>query len=104
MHLIFTHEQADFDAIASLLAASLLNPGAVPVLPRRLNRNVRGFLTLYGGDLPLSELGELDIPSAVKLTLVDTQRSPSIKGVKQHSEVSVIDHHPLEAGRSTFNT
>ena len=50
MHLVLSHEQADFDAVASLLAARLLESEALAVLPRRLNRNVKAFLDLYGDD------------------------------------------------------
>ena len=32
MHIILTHEQADFDALASLLGAHLLDEDAVPRL------------------------------------------------------------------------
>ena len=53
MHLILTHEQADFDALAALLAARLLEGDSRAVLPRRMNRNVQAFLTLYGDELPL---------------------------------------------------
>ena len=56
MHLIMTHEQADFDAIASLLAAALLQEDAYALLPRRLNCNVRNFIDLYGGELPFLSL------------------------------------------------
>ena len=55
MHLILSHEQADFDAVASLYAASLLYSEAAPVLPQQLNRNVRGYLTLYGENFPFIE-------------------------------------------------
>jgi tRNA nucleotidyltransferase (CCA-adding enzyme) len=48
MHIILTHEQADFDALASLLGAHLVDERAIPVLPRRMNRNVHAFVTLYG--------------------------------------------------------
>ncbi len=41
--VILTHENADFDAIAALVAAARLYPEAVAVLPRRVNRNVRHF-------------------------------------------------------------
>ena len=52
MQVILTHENADFDAIASLLAAHKLYPNAHPVLPHRVNRNVQAFLGLYGPGLP----------------------------------------------------
>ncbi len=44
--LILTHENADVDAVAAQLGAWLLDPDAVPVLPRRCNRNVRAFLSI----------------------------------------------------------
>ena len=47
MRVILTHEQADFDAVASQLGAWFLDRSSIPVLPSRVNRNVRGFLTLY---------------------------------------------------------
>ena len=45
--ILVTHERTDFDALASLLGASLIFPDAYPVLPRQMNRNVREFLALY---------------------------------------------------------
>ena len=94
MHLVCTHEQADFDAVASLLGVRLLDPEAMPVLPRRVNRNVRAFVTLYGDHLPFVEFDELPRNRVERLTIVDTQSSPSIKGVRTDPKVHVIDHHP----------
>jgi tRNA nucleotidyltransferase (CCA-adding enzyme) len=97
MHLILTHEQADFDAVGALLAARLLDPGATAVLPRRLNRNVRAFLTLYGDRLPLTAFEELPREAVERVTLVDTQSMPSVKGLARGAAVHVVDHHPLAA-------
>jgi tRNA nucleotidyltransferase (CCA-adding enzyme) len=94
MHLILTHEQADFDAVASLLAARLLHPDALAILPRRLNRNVRAYLTLYGEQFPFEEFQDLPRGRVEQLTLVDTQSSVSVKGVSKTTRVNVIDHHP----------
>ncbi len=94
MHLVCTHEQADFDAVASLLGVQLLDPEAMPVLPRRVNRNVRAFVTLYGDHLPFVEFDELPRSRVERLTVVDTQSSPSIKGVRADTKVHLIDHHP----------
>ena len=44
VQLILTHENTDFDGLASQLAAWKLYPQALPVLPRRPNRNLRDFL------------------------------------------------------------
>lgn len=95
MQIILTHEQADFDALASLLGAALINEGASAVLPRRMNRNVRAFHTLYGADLPFVDSRDLPSDSITHITLVDTQALITLKGVNTRTEVSVIDHHLL---------
>ncbi len=94
MQIVLTHEQADFDAVASLLAASLLNPEAIPVLPRRLNRNVRAYLTLYGDRLPYIEFEDLQRKPLDNVILVDTQTMVSVKGFSDETPVHVVDHHP----------
>jgi tRNA nucleotidyltransferase (CCA-adding enzyme) len=94
MHLILTHEQADFDALASLVGARLLQPRALAVLPRRLNRNVRAYLTLYGDKLPLVEFGDLPRGKLKSITLVDTQALPALKGFTADTQVRILDHHP----------
>ncbi len=95
MHIILTHEQADFDALASLLGAYLLHDTALPVLPRRMNRNLQAFLALYGAELPLIEARDLPGGPIEMVTLVDTQSMVSIKGMSAQTRVQVIDHHPL---------
>jgi len=94
MRIILTHEQADFDAIASLLAAYLLDDSAIPVLPRRINRNVRAFVTIYGIELPFIEANDLINEPIDQVTLVDTQSMVSLKGMRPSMKVMVIDHHP----------
>ena len=96
MHLILSHEQADFDAVASLYAASLLYSEAAPVLPQRLNRNVRGYLTLYGENFPFIERDALKAKSIDQLTVVDSQSPVTLKGFGPNTQVNVIDHHPIE--------
>jgi tRNA nucleotidyltransferase (CCA-adding enzyme) len=96
MRLILTHEQADFDALASLLAARLLDEDALALLPRRMNRNVRAFLTLYGAELPFVDPRDLPNGGIESVMLVDTQSLVTIKGVGERTPVYVIDHH---AGR-----
>jgi tRNA nucleotidyltransferase (CCA-adding enzyme) len=96
MNIILTHEQADFDALASLLGAYLLDESYIPVLPRKMNRNVGAFVTLYGAELPFCEAPDLPQNEAVEVvTLVDTQSMISIRGMSPETQVHVIDHHPL---------
>ena len=93
MHIILTHEQADFDAIGALLGAALLNENAIPLLPRRSNRNVRSFLTLYGADLPFIDARDLPAESIDQVTLVDTQGLITLKGISSKTRINVVDHH-----------
>ncbi len=95
MHIILTHEQADFDAVAALLGASLINESAIPVLPRRLNRNVRAFINLYQTELPFVEVQYLPPGRIDTITLVDTQSLVTIKGMVDDPTIHVIDHHDI---------
>ena len=97
VHIILTHEQADFDALASLLGAHLLDERATPVLPRRMNRNVHAFITLYGLDLPFIDPRDLPKDKLESVTLVDTQSLITLKGMSRDTQVFVIDHHPARA-------
>lgn len=93
MEIILTHEQADFDALAAMLAAHLLADGSTPLLPNRLNRNLKKFINLYGSELPFIELRDLPHRSIRSITLVDTQSLVTIKGITRETRVHVIDHH-----------
>ncbi len=95
MQIILTHENADFDAIASLLAAHRLYPGALPVLPHRVNRNVQAFLSLYGPGLPFLRQDELPRARSIqRVILVDTAKLTPVRGTDASTaQVLVIDHH-----------
>lgn len=93
--LILTHENADFDAVAAQLAAAKLYPRAIPVLPRRVNRNVRAFLNLYGDQLPFMLPDELIRRPVDQVILVDAQTMATVRGMGPHTRVQIIDHHPL---------
>jgi tRNA nucleotidyltransferase (CCA-adding enzyme) len=95
MRIILTHEQADFDALASLLGAYLLDESAIPVLPRRMNRNVRAFVTLYGAELPFVDPRDLPNEPVESICLVDTQTMATMRGVRVDTRVHIVDHHPI---------
>ena len=93
MRIALTHEQADFDALGALLGAHLLDESLLPVLPRRINRNGRAFLTLYGADLPFVDPRDLPSEPIESVLLVDTQSLVTLKGLSSHTRVQVVDHH-----------
>ncbi len=93
MEVALTHEQADFDALASLYCIHLIDEKIIPVLPNRVNRNVREFLNIYGMDFPFVEARDLGAESIAGVTLVDTQSLVTLKGINTKTKISVIDHH-----------
>lgn len=96
MQLILTHENADFDAIASQLAAGKLYPDGMPLLPRRINRNVQQFLTLYWDVLPFTRPEDWKRRRVDQVLLVDTHSMSSVRGMVRTPQVHVIDHHKTQ--------
>lgn len=97
MQVILTHEHTDFDALASLLAASLLYPEAYPVLPRRMNRNVNSFLALYRNQFPFITFQDLPRGTIERAILVDTRSVNFVKGMDNNTPQYIIDHHINDA-------
>ncbi|MEW6246518.1 MAG: CBS domain-containing protein [Nitrospirota bacterium] len=99
MDVVTTHLNADFDGMASMVAARKLYPGAALVLPGGAQETVRSFLAVH--DLGVTRLKDLDLTQVTRLILVDTQdpeRIGPLKDLCAKSEVEVhcYDHH--EAG------
>jgi tRNA nucleotidyltransferase (CCA-adding enzyme) len=93
MEIILTHEQADFDAVGALLASHLLSEHAIPVLPNKVNRNVRKFINLYSSELPFVENKFLPEKPVQSVFLVDTQSLVTVKRPLKNMSVHVVDHH-----------
>ena len=91
MKIVLTHENADFDALASLLAVNLLND-SLPVLPTKINANVSAFLAVFGSEMPFVKFKNLPSEEIVKITLVDTQALPGFDEFKLTIPVLCIDH------------
>jgi tRNA nucleotidyltransferase (CCA-adding enzyme) len=96
LRLILTHENADFDAIASMLAMVRLDPSATPVLPHRVNRNVQNFMTIYAKAL-LSTRSHKEVrrQNIELVYVVDTQTFNAVRGMRPGTPIIYIDHHPL---------
>lgn len=97
MDLILTHEQTDLDGLASMLGAQLLNPNAIALLPRQVNRNGRAFIRRYANDLPFSDYQAIPHEAIRNVYLVDTQSLVTLRGMNDQTKVTVIDHHPRKA-------
>lgn len=93
MEIVLTHEQTDFDAIASALAAWMLEPHRVLIIPKRINRNVKNFLKIYKDEFPFKFLDEVENTPITSILLTDTQSYNENPRFIENVAVRVIDHH-----------
>ncbi|NLZ93334.1 MAG: CBS domain-containing protein [Firmicutes bacterium] len=98
MQVITTHLNADFDAIASMVAATKLYPQAEAVYPNSVNNNVKAYISLYKENLPIKSIKEIDLSAIKELIITDT-RQPKRIGIfadylDQIEEIYFYDHHP----------
>ena len=79
MEVITTHTNADFDALASMLAAKKIYPRATLVFSGSQERNLRDFFihsTLYA--LEIERMKHIDLQKVNRLILVDTRQMSRI--------------------------
>ena len=102
MQIVTTHKNADFDAFASVIAATLLFPNAIAVLPKTLNPNVKAFLSIHKELFLTRTPAEVDLKAVNRLVVVDANswsRLDRMEALKDRKglEILVWDHH-LEKG------
>ncbi|MFZ5570683.1 MAG: CBS domain-containing protein [Thermodesulfobacteriota bacterium] len=98
MDIITTHKSSDFDALASVIAGTLLYPGAVAVLPKTINPNAKGFLSIHKDLFDIRTPDDIDMAEVKRLIVVDANswgrlEVGKLKG-RTDIEVIVWDHHP----------
>ena len=98
MIIITTHKGADFDALASLVAASLLYPGSKPVLPTSVNENLKAFLSIHKDLFDLYSPGDINLENVNTLVVVDTHSWNRLEGMeslkdKKDLDIIIWDHH-----------
>ncbi|MBU8911111.1 MAG: CBS domain-containing protein [Desulfobacterales bacterium] len=98
MIIITTHKGSDFDALASLVAASLLYPDAKPVLPMSINANLKSFLSIHKDMFDLYSPKDIVFEQVKTLVVVDTHSWGRLEGMeplkdRQDLEIIVWDHH-----------
>lgn len=96
MKLIVTHEQPDFDALASLALARLAHPGATAVVSGAIGPRMRDVIRLYRDELDLEVAGDIDPGDVSELIVVDTNDAARIApfdSLVGRVPVTVYDHH-----------
>ncbi|MEE9232423.1 MAG: CBS domain-containing protein [Nitrospirales bacterium] len=103
MEIITTHLEADFDGIASLVAARKLYPEAHLVLPSGAQSRERAFLAEH--PLSLISLSNLEFSRITRLIIVDAQHQNRLGRLEkvlknQGLLIHIFDHHPMEGPNS----
>jgi len=99
MDLIVTHNNADFDALSSIVAASKLYPGARLLLPGSQEKAVRSFLSLVKDKIKIENEKTCRLDDVTRLIIVDNRHKSRI-GIaasllgKKGLEIHIYDHHP----------
>lgn len=96
--LVLSHANVDFDALAGMLAAQLLYPGARVCLHGGVNRNVREFYNLHADQIPSVEQSAVDQDSVRRLVLVEVTSSERLGDFaplarREGVEIVAFDHH-----------
>jgi tRNA nucleotidyltransferase (CCA-adding enzyme) len=100
MEVITSHIQADFDALASMLAAKMLYPGALLIFPGSQEKGVRDYL-MHAPHVnsEVVKLKNIDLDAVSRLIIVDTRQASRIGPFaeilgRKGLEVIIYDHHP----------
>ena len=103
MDIITSHTNADFDSLASMVAAKKLYPEAKVVFPGSQEKGIRDFFHKTNYDLPFDKIKNIKLQEISRLILVDT-RSPGRIGRfadiigRSGLKIHIYDHHPFIRG------
>ncbi len=98
MQIVTTHKGTDFDGLSSLVAATVIYPDAIPVLPTYVNPNLKNFLAIHKDLFNLYSPKEIDVNEVTSLVVVDTNSWGRLEGIealrdKEGLEIILWDHH-----------
>lgn len=102
MDVITSHINADFDALASAMAAKKLYPDAVIVFPGSMERRVRDFIDAFQ-PFEIRKVKDILLNKVERLIIVDTKHPDRIGSFKEllgkpEVKVHIYDHHPVTKG------
>lgn len=103
MDVVTSHINADFDALASMVAAKKLYPEARVVFSGSQEKGIRDFFLKTHYDLPFEKIKNISLKEISRLILVDTRgparigRFADILG-REGLKIYIYDHHPFIEG------
>ncbi len=100
MDVITTHINADFDGLASMIAAKKLYPEAELVFAGSQEKNLRDFLAQeFSNIYEFKKIKHIDLAAVTRLIVVDTRHPGRLGPLQQclqnpNIELHLYDHHP----------
>ena len=103
MLIATTHKNTDFDGLASVIAATILYPGCLGVIPKMTNKNVERFLSTHKTAFKIVLPNEVPYEEVTKLIVVDTDQWQRLDRMdklakKEGLEIDLWDHHMMAGG------
>lgn len=101
MEIIAGHANADFDCLGAMIAAHLLYPDALLVLPGGTEKRLHDYCARFESQLPtFTSPKEIDCTTVSRLILVDCQHPERIGALaaclsNKSISVHIFDHHPV---------
>jgi tRNA nucleotidyltransferase (CCA-adding enzyme) len=98
MLIATTHKNTDFDGLASVIAATIIYPDCIGVIPKAVNKNVGQFLSTHKTAFNIILPNEIDPEQVTKLIVVDTNQWHRLDRMtklrnKADLEIDLWDHH-----------
>ncbi len=99
MEVITTHTNADFDTLASMIAAKKLYPEATLVFPGSLEKGLRSAIRTLRLPYTIERAKDIDLERVTRLILVDIRQAARIGRFadiigRKGLDVHIYDHHP----------
>ena len=100
MQVITTHINADFDGLASMVAAQKIYPDAVMVFSGSQEKNLRDFINETLQDrYDFAKIKQIDLKTITRLIVVDTRNAKRIGAFASCLDnpdlsLHLFDHHP----------
>jgi len=103
MIIATTHKNTDFDGLASVIAATIIYPDCVGVIPKVVNRNVSQFLSTHKTAFNIILPNEIIYEKVRKLIVVDTNEWHRLDRMEKFMnnnkiEIDLWDHHMTGQG------
>lgn len=98
--VVTTHKNTDFDALSSVVAVTLLYPDAIAVLPKSINPNVKGFLSIHKDLFEVFSFDDIHLDQVERLIVVDINSWDRLGRLvqlrsKENLDILLWDHHAL---------